>query len=155
MNLGEGITVCNDKTYVLDKIIWSKYDMVETKNRVITLLVNMKENRARGIYAIINCNLNSNIRKTVSIKGNRKGSFSDKVDKLIDQENNEKILNKVKQTFTELELKYYIYCLENNRSEQSFIEIVENISKIGLRPIKYSCILKIALAFNIAVLKNK
>lgn len=154
MNLVEEKDIYADKTYVLDKIIWSKYDMVETKNRVISFLVDLKENRAKGIYAIINSNLNSNIKNGVSVKSNRKGSFSNKVDKLIDQENNEKILANVKQTFPELELKYYIYCLENNNSEQNFIDIV-NISKIGLRPIKYSCILKIALAFDLAVLKEK
>lgn len=154
VNLVEEVDAYNDKTYVLDKTIWSKYDMVETKNRVLMFLVNMKENRAKGIYAIINGNLSSNVANTVSIKGNKKSSFSNKVDKLIDQENDETKLKNVKQTFPELELKYYIYCLENNHSEQNFIDIV-NISKIGLRPIKYSCILKIALAFDLAVLKEK
>ena len=63
------------------------------------------------------------------------------------------------KTFSELEVGdllyvYYEYCLAENYSEDFILEKINKNSRIGLLPIKNSCILKIAFAFNLEVAKK-
>lgn len=154
MNNIEDVKDSSDTTYVLAKTIWEKYDMVETKKNVVDFIENFKERRARGIndynYYGLNSNFTDSVTKTHSIRG----GFSNKVDSLIDEEKELEKLESVKKTFPYMEQQYYKWCLENNYPECEFAETIGKRSRYGILSIKNSCILKIALAFDLDVLKD-
>lgn len=154
MNMIEDIEVNGDTTYVLAKTIWDKYDMVETKKNVVRFMEHYKENRAKSMSDYNYYGSNSRFSE-VTLKTNYVGGgFSNKIDALIDEEKEWEKLESVKKTFPHIEQQYYKCCLENNCPEYEFAETIGKMSRYGLLPIKNSCILKIALAFNIAVLKD-
>lgn len=157
---------CNDiseTSYVLDKTIWDRYEMNLTKKNVIEFLSEYKEAKtislnymmsSEGLIASYNFDNPISMCKSFNI-----GGFSNSIDKKIDGdkiiERYDLVINSLLGTFTIKERQYYDYCLINNNPEVYFREIVlGGLSKHGLLPIKNSCILKIALAFNIAILNN-
>lgn len=88
----------------------------------------------------------------------KSAKFETQVDEMLDSQEFanvvEKILENLKETFTKIEKKYYELCLFSDYSEEYFrTNFTGGLSKNGLAPIKNSCILKIALAFNIEVYK--
>lgn len=76
----------------------------------------------------------------------------EKIDSKNIMENFEAVFNPLFDMMSVQERKYYSLCLINNNSEQIVTDAL-GISRTGLQPIKQNCILKIALAFHIAVLK--
>lgn len=158
--------MCNDiseTSYVLDKTIWDRYEMNLTKKNVVEFLSEYKEAKTRSFnYMMSSSGLvaSYNFDNPISMyKSFNNNGFANSIDKKIDGEEiierYDLVINSLLDTFTNKERQYYDYCLINNNSEVYFREIIlGGLSKHGLLPIKNSCILKIALAFNIAVLNN-
>lgn len=147
-----------EDTYLLDKKICEKYNMKITKENVLELIGDLKESRLKNIAMLYDYGLVSNLENSISKNGLSKG-FSNKIDNLIDKQSDflyqyEK-MEIVKSSFTETESSYYTTCLQNCKSEDYLLEQLDEMSKTGLSPIKNSCILKIALAFDLAVLKDE
>ena len=148
-----------NECYVLDKVIWDKYDMKKKKNNVVKIIQNYKELKSKFIHLAVLYELGLTAHNTENIynRSNSTHGFTDKIDFKIDVENDlnvkTAIFDKLNSSFTEYEKKYYDHCLQNNRSEEQLRDNLGGISKLGLLPIKNSCILKIAFAFNEAVLK--
>jgi len=143
--------------YLLDKKIWEQYNMAITREKVIDCLKNYKEARALSVQAVtyMSSNLTSKLdpnKVFSSVRSNT--SFANTSDEIIDAEDLVRamtpIINTLKNSFTEEELLFYEYCLATNHSEGD-ICIKMGISKTGLAPIKNSCILKFAFAFNLQV----
>ena len=150
----------DDSVYLLDKAIWEHYNMVKTRENVISFMRKYKEARARYISAITfsERGLVSHIdvvKNSTSYRSN--SGFTYNSDKKIDAEillnSIIPLITKVKESFTREEREYYDYCLASNKSENNFCDMM-NITKIGLLPIKNSCLLKIAFATNNEVLKK-
>ena len=149
----------DSSVYLLDKAIWDKYNMVKTRENVIDFMRKYKEARARYIGAITFAERglvsHIDVVKTSSYRNN--GGFAYNSDKKIDAEillnSIIPLITKVKESFTKDELEYYDYCLASNKSENNFCDLM-NITKVGLLPIKNSCLLKIAFATNNEVLKD-
>lgn len=146
--------------YVLDKVIWDKYDMKQTKINVVKIIQNYKEMKSKFIYlaTLHELGLTAHNIENVHNKISSGNNFTDKIDVKMDIENElqikNSILDKLNNSFTENEKKYYEHCLQNNKSEDSPRDCLGGLSKLGLLPIKNSCILKIALAFDKAILKK-
>lgn len=162
-NILSSSIISDDTKYVLDKKIWVKYDMISTKENVISFLLTYKEAKARCIKAVVSTlgGLTTNLdpNKVFLDFVSRKGGFAVSTEKRIDAENfvavTKPVLDETYVTFTDEEKKYYDWCLASNNSEDSFRRNVLNgISKNGLLPIKNSCILKVAFAFELDVLKE-
>ena len=159
--------ICNydllgDQNFMLNKSIWDMYDMKQTRINVIDLIEKYKV----AVTICINSTLLLDNCKAVNLDPNKvfnscnqsKKDFTNMVDKYIEAENLVKITKPIIEwltnTFNPKEKKYYNYCIANNYSEEYIREILGGISKNDLLPIKNSCLLKIALAFKIAVLKK-
>lgn len=151
----------DETSYMLDKETWEKYDMNVTKNNVIDFIRKYKEARTKCMYivAFSSNGLTSKLdpNKIFSLTRANNGGFAENSDSKLDSEdfvnNTMPIINRLKKSFTIEENKYYEFCLEANNSEEYLRNLLNGISKNGLIPIKNSCILKIALAFRIAVEK--
>ncbi len=149
----------NPECFVLEKVVWSKYDMTLTRENVDLFLNEYFEAKSICFKTLFLSKMTSTIDPNKifvpSIVNN--GGHADKVNEKVDAEsiiiNTEPLLNEVLKTFTPKEKLYYEYCLINKYSEDYIMEKFGNISKNGLLPIKNSCILKLALVFEIAVLK--
>lgn len=150
--------ILSEDIYLLDKKTCGKYNMKITKENVLRLISDYKENRSKNISILYDYGLVSHPENAIS-KNNSPKKISNTIDVFIDKQmeflSQHEKLEIVKSSFTEMELSYYITCLQNCKSEDYLLEKLDKISRTGLLPIKNSCILKIALAFNIAVLKNK
>ncbi len=85
-----------------------------------------------------------------------KDKIGDNIAKRVDSKNIieyfDYVFNSLFVMMSEQEKKYYSFCLINNNSEQTVSDFL-GISRTGLIPIKQNCIIKIALAFHIEVLK--
>ena len=154
MNIMEDIQN-DDTTYILTKAIWEKYNMIETKKNVVKFIDDYKERRAKSISDYNYYGLSSSFTDSTIKTHNTKGGFSNKVDSLIDEEKELAKLESVKKTFPYMEQQYYKYCLINNCPECEFAETIGKRSRYGLMSIRNSCILKIALAFDLVVLKDE
>ena len=148
-----------DDCFTLDKVIWDKYDMKKTRDNVLIFLKEYNDAKSLCFKSLIYSNMSTNFdpnKVFVSSKTNN-GGFSNQVDKKVDAENSikntEPLIKELMKTFTPKEKLYFEYCLLNNYSEE-FIKTMFEISKFGLLPIKNSCILKFALVFDLAILKN-
>lgn len=148
-----------NECYVLDKVIWDKYDMKQTKSNVIKIIQNYKELKSKFMHLAVLHELGLTAHNTEAIhsKTNSNNSFTDKIDIKLDIEKElaveSAIFDKLNNSFTEFEKRYYDHCLQNNQSEEQLRNSLGGLSKLGLLPIKNSCVLKIALAFDKAVLK--
>lgn len=151
----------DETSFMLDKETWEKYDMNATKDNVIDFIRRYKEARTKCMYivAFSSNGLTSKLdpNKIFSLTRTNNGGFAENSDNKLDDEdfvnNTMPIINRLKKSFTIEENKYYEFCLETNNSEEYLRNLLNGISKNGLVPIKNSCILKIALAFRIAVKK--
>lgn len=148
--------------YFLDKEITEKFDMNKTKEKVIQFILDYKIIKSRNIKSLIlrDSGLTYKLdQNKVSNGSNRNHSFSDNSDLYLDTKDMlleiEPIIETLRKNFSPEEKKYYDCCLANKYSEEYVCNVIRNgISRTGLLPIKNSCILKIALAFNIAIEKN-
>lgn len=150
----------DETSYLLDKAIWEKYDMIKTKANVCNFLTAYKESHALAIRSIaLNQKLVSNISdaKVFSSVRTNTGGFAEDVNRQLDAEiligYADPLIREVKKTFTEKEKAYYEYCLAQNFSEDFILPLIEISSRTGLKPIKNSCILKVAFIFDLQVLK--
>lgn len=103
--------------YVLDKVIWDKYDMKLTKINVIKIIQNYKELKSKYIHlATLNeLGLTAHNIENIHSKIFSNNTFNEKIDIKIDLENDlkfkEAIFDKLNNCFTEDEKQYYDYCL--------------------------------------------
>lgn len=147
------------ESYVLDKETCDEYNMTKTKEEVVVFMRKFKKAKASCFKSIVETNLTVkiNFNDKVSSSHQNNGGFANMVDNKIDDEklieSVEPVIKELLKTFTPKEKIYYDYCLANNYSEEYVMRLLGSISKYGLMPIKNSCILKIALAFNLEVLK--
>ena len=150
----------DETNYLLDKAIWEKYNMTKTKANVRNFLTAYKESHALAIKSIaLNQKLVSQIsdfKVFTSVRTNT-GGFAEKVNKKLDAETfisyADPLIKEVIKTFTLKEKAYYEYCLAQDYSEEYILPLVEISSRTGLKPIKYSCVLKVAFVFDLQVLK--
>ena len=144
--------------YIMSKKTLDKYEINETKKNVNKLLSDYKQ--AKFEYLVSNSvleKLTSTLEPKYAQKSNIPyDSIGENITKKIDSERfieyYDEIFNSLYSMLSSQEKKYYNLCLINNYSEQTLSDIL-GISRTGLQPIKNNCIIKIALAFHIAVLK--
>ena len=144
--------------YALTKEMTEKYNFTQTKENVEDLI---SEYKTAKFEYLVSDNVLSRITSSYQKKYEQRNiQLNDKlgtnIGKKIDSKNEieyfENIFTPLFEMMSANERKYYSLGLINNNSEQ-FIAEALGISKTGLQPIKQTCILKIALAFHIAVLK--
>lgn len=147
---------CDVNKYVLSRKITEKYDMITTKKNVMLLLSEYL--RLQYKYLEISppkITYNYEIKSDYQNK-NMTDNLSYYLDKKLKVETEIKAfyfeIEKVLKNMTREELIVTNYLLLKGNSEESVCEIL-GLSRTGLRPIKNSCILKIALAFNLEKLK--
>lgn len=153
-----------EESFMLEKATWENYDMTKTADEVRDFIKEYKKKKSICIQAnaLESSGLTTNldINKVFSPVRSNNGGFADSVNEVIDADRFVKfynpILDGVCKTLTRKEKVYYDYCLLNNYSEEFARRMLNGLSKNGLKPIKNSCILKIALAISRAVeLKQK
>lgn len=153
-----------EESFMLEKATWEKYDMTKTADEVRDFIKEYKKKKSICIQAnaldVSGLTTNLDINKVFSPVRSNNGGFADSVNEAIDADRYVKfynpILDGVCKTLTRKEKVYYDYCLLNNYSEEFARRILNGLSKNGLKPIRNSCILKIALAISRAVkLKQK
>lgn len=150
----------HDKNYnLLGRGITSLFDMSETKEAVFSLVSTYKKNRF--LYFVSKKNLEKfslNYDGQFLSTNSRSDKIGNSTSQKIDSENfcriYEEIMSSLYEEMCPIEKKYYTYVLSNDRSEQSVADVC-GLSKEGLKVFKNSCILKIGLAFNIAVPNSK
>lgn len=135
-----------------------QYDMVLTKQNVENLISEYKESKfwyfasekkLKSISAYYGEKYN---QSTVGATDKIGTNVSIKLDAIAFIRNFEDIINPLLETFSNGERKYYTYCLSNEYSEQVLADNL-GLSRTGVQPIKNNCILKIGLAFQVAVKK--
>ena len=100
-----------NECYVLDKVIWDKYDMKKTKNNVVKIIQNYKELKSKFIHLAVLYELGLTAHNTENIynRSNSTHGFTDKIDFKIDVENDlnvkTAIFDKLNSSFTEYEKK--------------------------------------------------
>lgn len=150
-----------ERNYLLDKSITDMYDITKTKEKVLEYIKDYKVARVKCLSLVAFESLSSSQleeNKLFSKTRSNCAKFETKIDDLLDSQEfvniAEKILEKIKETFTKIERNYYELCLFSDYSEEYFKDYHSGgLSKFGVIPIKNSCILKIALAFGLEVLK--
>lgn len=158
-SMRENVVITNSfGNYIFTSKQIAKYDMVRTKENVEELVSEYKQAKfwffaSEKVLKNINsyyepkynqhtANANDKIGVSVPIKLD-----ADKF--IVDYE---RIIDPLLETLSEEEKKYYSYCLSNELSEQILADNL-GVSRTGLQPIKNNCILKIGLAFQIAIRK--
>ncbi len=155
--MSEDLSVSGEHYTFTNKQIM-EYDMVLTRQNVIDLISEYKE--AKFLHFASEKSLR-NIRTYYGEKYNQ--STTRDIDKigtnvatklytLNFMKDFEEIINPLLETFDSREKKYYTFCLSNKYSEQVLADNL-GLSRTGLQPIKNNCILKIGLAFQVAVRK--
>lgn len=145
-------------TFVFSPKEINKYDINLTKENVENLISEYKEAKfslfaSTKALETISMFYTPKFGKTINVAQDKIG---DNVAKKIDSDNfiksYDEVFNPLLETFSPDEKKYYLYCIANENSEQMLADLL-GISRTGLQPIKNNCILKIGLAFQIAVKK--
>ncbi len=145
--------------YSMSKNMIEKYNFTKTKENVEQLISEYKTAKFQFLLA------DDSLKKISSMcyepKYNQhtndcKDKIGDNIAKRVDSKNIieyfDYVFNSLFVMMSEQEKKYYSFCLINNNSEQTVSDFL-GISRTGLIPIKQNCIIKIALAFHIEVLK--
>lgn len=144
--------------YILTKRILDIYDFQKTKERVEKKIEEYKTAKFKYLVSSqmleqLSQVFDDNGKQFSNTKADKIGNnLCEKIDaeRIIDYY--EEIFNSVIKLFSKEELTYYSMCLINNASEQYTASFL-NLSVDGLKYIKQNCIIKIALAFHIEVLK--
>ena len=135
-----------------------KYNIPQTKTNVEDLVSEYKEAK---FSLMASTKALENIStyftpKCVQSTSKTHDKLGDNVAKKIDSDtfikSYDEVITPLLKTFTPSEKKYYLYCIANENSEQMLADSL-GLSRTGLQPIKNNCILKIGLAFQIAVKK--
>ena len=155
------IDLISDGNFVIDKVVCDKFDMNKTKENVAIFIREYKEAKTLCFKSLIinKVTYSFNPNKVFVSSNSKNGGFATSVNNKIDAEeiinNTEPLLQELVKTFTNREKIYYDYCLLNNYTDEYVMYLLGNISKYILAPIKNSCILKFALLFDLAVMKEK
>lgn len=144
-----------NQTHLLDNTTTKLYDLVKTKEGVEKLISELK----RVIFKydhIDEPKITTNFEMNFTSNNQRIDKIHNYVSKKVESEKEVVFLyNKIKNIydkFTKEEKIYYTLHFFENISEEAISERLL-LSRVGLRPIKNSCILKIALAFDIEIEK--
>lgn len=144
--------------YIFSNKEIEKYDIFQTKINVEDLVSEYKEAKFSLMASTkalenISTYFTPKCSKTTN---NSHDKIGDNVAKKIDSDtfikSYDEVFKPLLETFSPDEKKYYLYCIANENSEQMLADSL-GISRTGLQPIKNNCILKIGLAFQIAVKK--
>lgn len=142
--------------YVLHSNVTDKYDMVKTKRNVEALLEEYLRLQYKYLEIIpprITCNYDVKFNYNIGDKFEKISYYLDKkmsIEKEIKSFYFE--LQKVLKNMTKEEVAFFNNILLKKQSEESVCESLV-LSRNGLKPIKNSCVLKLALAFNLEILK--
>lgn len=145
--------------FTLTKKIIEQYDMRKTKANVDELLGKYKQCKfdyfasQRALDNVTSCYTPKYSQHCICSNDKVGNNVAKKVDSINFIEYVDEILQPLLDSFDPKERKYYSYCLINESSEQILADAL-NISRTGLKPIRDNCLLKIALAFKIAILKS-
>ena len=150
-----------EKNYLLDKTITDMYNIKITKDNVEEYIKEYKIARVKSFNTIMMESLSSSNYETDKVfvmNSSKEGKFEKRVDDILDSETFantfDKVSEKLKEKFTRIEKKYFELCLLSNYSEEYCrTNFSGGLSVNGFIPVKNSCILKIALAFGLEVLK--
>ncbi len=144
--------------YSITKKMIEKYDYLKTKENVEFLIEEYKIAKFQylvsdsSLQQITSCYNFKHAQKTM----NKNDRLGDEIAKRIDSKNMvdsvDAIFKSILKIIPLTERKYCIFCLINNHSERMLMEDL-GITKRHLEHIKENCILKIALAFHIEVLR--
>lgn len=145
---------CNS---LLSKRIIDKYDYGKSKEEVIKIITNLEEARYKYgnlVFPSISSNFEIKFNSNISYTNDKVSNY---VERKLDgleyiNETNQK-LSEVSCTFTKEESQYFINYFLYKKSEDFICEEMI-ISKNSLIPIKESCVIKIALMFDKAIIKN-
>lgn len=135
-----------------------QYDMILTKQNVKNLISEYKESKfwyfasEKNLKSISTYYGEKYNQSTVGATDKIGTNVAIKLDASDFIRNFEEIINPLMETFSNKEKKYYTYCLSNEYSEQVLADNL-GLSRTGLQQIKNNCILKIGLAFQVAVKK--
>lgn len=142
---------------LLSKKIIDKYDYGKCKENIQDILRELEEARYKYgnmVFPTITANLEIKFNSNITFGDKTSKYVETKLDTLdyINDTNNK--LSEVVSTFTKEEKQYFIQYLLYKKSEEYICDEIIFISKNSLIPIKESCIIKLALAFDKAILKN-
>lgn len=137
---------------LLDKQFISKYNLEQTEENVLKIISSYLKAQYKYID-IIPPRMTSNY--DVKYESFNKFNISDKVgnhvekkvDAELEIEKFYRVMTNVIKRMNTYERIYYTELLINGKSERYTSDLI-GVSRNGLKPIKNSCILKIALAFN-------
>lgn len=137
---------------LLDKNFLSKYNLEQTEENVLEIISNYLKAQYKYID-IIPPRMTSNYE--VKYESFNKFNANDTVGKHIEEKIDAeieikkfyKVMTNVIKRMNTYERIYYAELLINGKSERYTSDLI-GVSRNGLKPIKNSCILKIALAFN-------
>lgn len=155
----DDISICEEyfENCLLDKNIINEYDIELTKNEVIKLINKYQKLK----YKYINLpapkiTTNYEIRYECFLpyqKNNSVNIIDLKLDTEIEIKKFYSLILDVINKMNKKERTFFYEKLMNKKSEDYVAELL-NISRKGLQPIKNSCIIKFALAFNIEVINT-
>lgn len=150
-----------DNEDLLDNELLSKMDLVDydierTYFRVCKLMKKYRRLKSKN-YADIPIKITTKYKFIYVDESNRGTNDYNEIDRYLDNDSEYQKISKkiclITETFSQEELAYYTICLYQQKSEtRAFKEI--GCSNYGLIPIKNSCIVKFASAFDIEVYKN-
>lgn len=143
--------------YLLSKDVINKYEMILTKKKVFILLGEYIRLQYKYLE-IIPPRITYNYEVKYDFKSHdREDNLSYYLDKKLQTENEIRVfyfeIQKVLKNMTREEILIFNDLLLKKKSEDSICEKL-SLSRTGLRPIKNSCILKLAMAFNLEILKK-
>lgn len=141
---------------LLSKMDLVDYDLDRTYYRVCKFMKKYRRLKSKH-YDEMPIKITTKYKYIYVDEGTKSINEYTKLDKYIDDDTEYKKLSKqiclVTETFSQEELVYYTICLYQQKSEtRAFKEI--GCSNYGLIPIKNSCIVKFASAFDIEVYKD-
>ena len=150
-----------EKNYLLGQDILTLYDIDKSKENVLSHIRKYKIAKAKCINNMINDNVKANnlekekVNHTnINVNALYTINVNDKIDAEIFVKSLMAIFDMLKDTLTKVEKKYFEMCLVSNYSDNFFRDnICNGLSRNGFYPIKNSCIMKIALAFDLEVIK--
>lgn len=144
--------------YVFSKHELDAYDLDKTKENVEELIAEYKKAQCTYLTSQlalqkITTNYSPKYSQTQPNSNDKIGNnITQKLDSKDFIECTNEILKPLLEKLTNGEKKYYSYCLMNDNSDRAVADII-GISRTKLLPVKENCILKIALAFDIAIKK--
>ena len=151
----------HEKNYLLEKTLLKYYDIEKSQANVLIYINEYKRAKAKCVNSTLVDNLKSisiNLDKITNSKIKSNATFANNIDNILDAEGVVNMFNpifeKIKETMTKKEKKYFDFCIFSKCSEEYFRDkICNGLSRNGLAPIKDSCIMKLALGLNVEVLK--